>query len=491
MNENLYLTLARGFADHADACCLRQPGAEDWSYQRLDMLSARLATVMLERAAAGDRVLVQVDKCPEAVALYLACLRAGLVMVPLNTAYTSGELDYFREDAGPAIEIDNAALAALTREAASREPLHSVAEVTADDLAAILYTSGTTGRSKGAMLSHGNLASNALTLHEIWGFVPGDVLLHALPIYHVHGLFVALNTALLNGSTIIFLTRFDAGQVIEQLLDATVMMGVPTYYTRLLANSDFGRARCAHMRLFVSGSAPLTEQTFAAFEARTGHRILERYGMSETGMITSNPLQGERVAGTVGFPLPGVEIRVCSETGEPLATGEVGVVEVRGPNVFSGYWRKPEKTAAEFREDGFFITGDLGTLDGEGRLTLVGREKDLIISGGLNVYPREVELCLDDIDGIGESAVIGLPHEDFGEAVAAVCVAAGERLPPETAIREQLSGILANFKQPKVFIQVEALPRNTMGKVQKTILRERYRDWFRERDNEAQQGINP
>jgi malonyl-CoA/methylmalonyl-CoA synthetase len=488
MNRNLYLTLARGFADQPDSCCLRQPGGEDWSFRRLDDLSGGMAATLLQQTSPGDRVLVQVDKCPEAVALYLACLRAGLVLVPLNTAYTAGELDYFRGDSDPAVEIDDAALAALAREAAGCDPLTGSAEVSEDDIAAILYTSGTTGRSKGAMLSHGNLASNALTLHELWGFEPGDVLLHALPIYHVHGLFVAMNTALLNGSTVIFLDKFEVDKVLAELPRATIMMGVPTYYTRLLADPAFGPEHCLHMRLFISGSAPLTEQTFAAFEACTGHRILERYGMSETGMISSNPLHGERVAGTVGFALPGVELRVCDDNGALLPSGEVGVVEVRGPNVFRGYWQMPEKTAAEFREDGFFITGDLGQLDAERRLRLVGREKDLVISGGLNVYPKEVELCLDAIDGIRESAVIGLPHPDFGEVVVAVCVPGGEALPEDAKILDQLQGQLAKFKQPKVFIQVDALPRNTMGKVQKNTLRDRYGDWFRVGEKAAEQG---
>jgi malonyl-CoA/methylmalonyl-CoA synthetase len=328
------------------------------------------------------------------------------------------------------------------------------------------------------MLTHGNLASNALTLHRLWGFEDGDVLLHALPIYHVHGLFVALNTAFLNASTILFLDRFDTGIVLEQLPSATVMMGVPTFYSRLLASPDFGPAHYDHMRLFISGSAPLTEQTFAAFEARTGQRILERYGMSETGMITSNPLEGERRAGTVGYPLPGVEIRVCDDAGNELPPGEIGMVEVRGPNVFTGYWRLPEKTAAEFRADGFFVTGDLGHLAADGRLTLAGREKDLIITGGLNVYPKEVELCLDALEGIRESAVIGVPHPDFGEAVVAVCVPSKDNLPDEAGLRAALKNRLARFKQPKKYIQAASLPRNSMGKVQKNHLRQQYRELF-------------
>ncbi len=492
MNENLFLTLARGFADQPDKCCLKLPEGGQWSFRQLDTLSARMATVLLSRAATGDRVLMQVQKCPEAVALYLACLRAGLVLVPLNTAYTDSELDYFRQDAEPAIEIDDRSLQRLCLDSSrvdsyvdKHNDIGAAAAVGGSDLAAILYTSGTTGRSKGAMLSHENLCSNALTLHRLWGFEAEDVLLHALPIYHVHGLFVALNTALLNGSTILFHPRFDVAIVREGLAEATVMMGVPTFYTRILAEPAIDREACAGMRLFISGSAPLTEQTFAAFEDRTGHRILERYGMSETGMISSNPLRGERLAGSVGFALPEVEIRTCDDQGQTVPAGEVGVVEVRGPNVFSGYWRMPEKTASEFSEDGFFITGDLGRLDSDGRLWLVGREKDLIISGGLNVYPKEVELCLDSIDGVRETAVIGVPHPDFGEAVVAVCVMDGGLALVEAELQAAIADTLARFKQPKAYIQRADLPRNTMGKVQKNRLRDEYRDWFQARDAAA------
>ncbi len=478
MNENLFLTLSAGYADQLEQCCLQLTDGTAWSYGELDTLSARMARVLLQEAAGGDRVLVKVDKSPEAVALYLACLRAGLVLVPLNTAYTSVELDYFREDSKPALEIDDTGLRKLCLESSRVDALEGIADVDADSPAAIVYTSGTTGRSKGAILSHENLRSNAVTLHRLWGFEDGDVLLHALPIYHVHGLFVALNTALLNGSRILFLERFEAESVLAHLPAATVMMGVPTFYSRLLDRDDFNRDLCARMRLFISGSAPLNEQTFEAFEARTGQRILERYGMSETGMLTSNPLDGERLAGSVGYALPDVEIRVCSPQGEPLPTGEIGVVEARGPNVFSGYWEMPEKSAAEFREDGFFITGDLGRLDADGRLWLAGREKDLIISGGLNVYPREVELCLDDIDGVRESAVIGVPHPDFGEAVVAVWVADKDPGPNDEAMEAALAPQLARFKQPKAYIQRAELPRNTMGKVQKNRLREEYQDRF-------------
>ena len=478
MNQNLYYTLHQAFAGQLDKPCLLLPDGSSWSYRALDDLSARLAQVLLQRAQPGDRLLMQVSKCPAAVALYLACLRSGLVLVPLNTAYTAAELDYFRNDASPALVVFDAELTELVDAARDSAPLDEITPRDSNDLAAILYTSGTTGRSKGAMLTHGNLASNARTLHALWGFVEADVLLHALPIFHVHGLFVALNTALLNASSILFLEKFDTDLVIQQLAAATVMMGVPTFYTRLLNNRRFNADCAGHMRLFISGSAPLTEQTFAEFEARTGKRILERYGMSETGMISSNPLLGERIAGTVGFALPGTEMRVCSDRGQPLGPGEVGIVETRGPHVFAGYWQMPEKTASEFRDNGWFITGDLGFLDTAGRLSLAGREKDLIISGGYNVYPREVELVLDDIEGIGEAAVIGVPHPDFGEAVVAICVPDTGGLPSPDRLATQLENHLARFKQPKRLIQIDKLPRNTMGKVQKNLLRDQYQSLF-------------
>ncbi|MCX2983065.1 malonyl-CoA synthase [Halieaceae bacterium IMCC14734] len=494
MQCNLYQMLYDGFREHLTDIALQLPTADDWSYADLHQHSARMSHLLATQTNVGDRVLVQVDKCPPAVALYLACLRAGVVMVPLNTAYTARELDYFIDDAEPSLIICRAGDGARISEQSSctvftLEEFHSAALTAteaekivprnADDLAAIVYTSGTTGRSKGAMLSHGNLASNAKTLHSLWGFEAGDVLLHALPIFHVHGLFIALNTAFLNGSRILFLEKFDTAHVLDVMSAATVMMGVPTFYTRLLASPDFGPAHYAHMRVFICGSAPLTEPTFAEFEQRTGQRILERYGMSEAGMITSNPLHGERLAGTVGFALPGVEVRVCDDSGTSLASGEVGIVEARGPNIFQGYWRMPDKTAAEFREDGWFISGDMGVLDSDGRLSLVGREKDLIISGGYNVYPKEVELVLDEVPGIAESAVIGVPHPDFGEAVVAVCVTEkGKQLPAQSTLQASMADHLARFKQPKQLLAVSELPRNTMGKVQKNLLREQYRDLF-------------
>ena len=432
--------------------------------------------------------------------LYLACLRRGAVYLPLNTAYTLSELDYFFGDAEPALIVCDPArraeIAALGGAAAQiatldaygqgdlvdtldeEPPQAAIAPVSDDDLAALLYTSGTTGRAKGAMLTHRNLASNALTLVDAWGFSETDALLHALPLYHVHGLFVACNTALLAGARLLFLPRFDAAEALEALPRATVMMGVPTYYTRLLAQDGLSAARCAGVRLFVSGSAPLLEQTFYDFEARTGHRLLERYGMTETGMNTSNPLHGERRPGTVGLPLPGIELRVADEDGRVLGPGEIGVLEVRGPNVFKGYWRMPEKTAEEFRADGFFITGDLGRIGPDGYVAIVGRAKDLIISGGLNVYPKEIERVIDDLDGVVESAVIGVPHPDLGEAVAAVVVLAPGAAADEAAVIAAVRERLAGFKVPKRVWFADSLPRNAMGKVQKNALRARHEDAF-------------
>ena len=456
-----------------------------WTYGELDRASARCSAALRARGVeAGDRVLVQVPKSMEAVALYLGVLRCGGVYVPLNTAYTEREVDFFTGDASPRVVVrgagagpDTVGIDVLWREAQALDPDPAVEPRTDMDLAAICYTSGTTGRSKGAMITHGNLTSNALSLHEIWGFEPDDVLLHALPIFHVHGLFVALHTAFLNASKVLFLPSFDAAEVSRLLPEATVLMGVPTFYSRLLAEPGFGSADCDSIRLFVSGSAPLTEAVFGDFEARTGHRILERYGMTEAGMITSNPLRGERVAGTVGFPLPDVEARVVDGEGEELPAGEVGMLEIRGPNLFPGYWGLPEKTAEEMRGDGFFVTGDLASVDAEGRVTLVGRGKDLIIAGGFNVYPKEVEDRLDEVAGVRECAVIGAPHADLGEGVVAVLVAEGAPVEDDT-LRAALDAGLARFKHPRRFYWVDELPRNAMGKVQKNVLRERYRDAY-------------
>lgn len=420
----------------------------------------------------GDRVVVQVDKSMGAVALYLGCLRTGAIFVPLNTAYTAAEVDYFIDDAEPRLFVSVADMdgpeAPFWAEALALDPEHDIAASAADEIAAIVYTSGTTGRSKGAMLSHGNLLSNARTLLEIWGFRPDDILIHALPIFHVHGLFVALHTMFLNGSKTIFLQKFDTGQMVGLLPQATILMGVPTFYTRLLADPAFGRDAVANMRLFISGSAPLLAETHKAFEARTGMRILERYGMTEAGMITSNPLDGGRIAGTVGMPLPGVELRIAGEDGEPVAPSQPGVIEIRGPNVFKGYWRNPEKTAEDIRPDGWFITGDVATQDAEGRVTIVGRAKDLIISGGYNIYPKEIEEVIDAVPGVIESAVIGVPHADFGEGVVAVIVGDAAL---EPSVAAAVAANLARFKHPRQFAFVSELPRNAMGKVQKAELR--------------------
>jgi malonyl-CoA/methylmalonyl-CoA synthetase len=463
--------------------------------------SARLANVLVAAGVkSGDRVAVQVEKSPEAILLYLACLRAGAVYLPLNTAYTLAELEYFISDAEPKLfvaapekqdaiaplaqKLGVAALGtlgtdgiagSLNARAAAASPRFDDVACSDGDLAAILYTSGTTGRSKGAMLSHGNLASNAEVLKDYWQFTNEDVLLHALPVFHVHGLFVATNTILAAGASMIFLPRLDPDEIFRLLPDSTSMMGVPTFYVRLLQDSRLDQAATRHMRLFVSGSAPLLADTHGDWQTRTGHAILERYGMTETGMNTSNPFAGDRVPGSVGFPLPGVQLRITDpETGAPLPAGEIGMIEVKGPNVFSGYWRMPEKTRSEFREGGFFITGDLGRVDARGYVHIVGRGRDLIISGGYNVYPKEVESEIDALPGVVESAVIGLPHRDFGEGVTAVVVAkAGAQL-SEDAMMAALRGRLANFKLPKRILFVDDLPRNTMGKVQKNALRETY-----------------
>ena len=496
MSGNLYTHFETRFRAHGGQPCLRLPGAPDWTYAELEARVASAAGALAGLGVQpGDRVVVQTAKTPEAVALYLGCLKMGAVYVPLNTAYTPREVEYFLADAEPALfvcggdaplasgvpvaTLDAAGGGSFTDAVRAAPAVAEVADRRPDALAAIVYTSGTTGRSKGAMISHGNLVSNAQTLCETWGWREDDVLLHALPIFHVHGLFVAMHCAFLTGTSMVFLPGFDADTFVEHLARSTVAMGVPTFYTRLLARGDFGRETCANMRLFISGSAPLTEQTFHAFEARTGHRILERYGMSETLMNTSNPLDGERVAGTVGFALPGVEVRIAPEGGDALGPNAVGEIELRGPNVFSGYWRMPGKTAEEFRPDGFFRTGDMGVMDADGRVSIVGRAKDLVISGGYNVYPKEVESLIDEMPEVAESAVIGVPHPDFGEGVVAVLVpAAGDVT--LAAVQDALRGRLARFKQPKHVANLDVLPRNAMGKVQKNALRERFAQLFRD-----------
>ena len=499
MNANLYTAFEARFPAERRAPCLLTPDGARWTYADIEAESARYANLMRERGVTpGDRVAVQVEKSPQALILYLACLRAGAVYLPLNPAYPARELDYFLADAEPRMVVarpqSRDALAAsgerrgigvpLTLgahgdgtliEASRALPDHfDTASRAADDLAALLYTSGTTGKPKGAMLTHANLLSNAEVLHAAWGFGEGDVLLHVLPIFHTHGLFVACHTSLLNGSPMIFCPRFDAAETCRLLAQATVFMGVPTYYVRLLREAGFGAQHCANIRVFVSGSAPLLEQTFKEFSGRTGHTILERYGMTECGMSTSNPLHGERRAGAVGFPLPGIDLRVVGDDGAPLGPGEIGGIEFKGPNVFSGYWRMPEKTAGEFTADGYFRSGDLGQISKDGYIAIVGRGKDLVISGGFNVYPREVELLIDQIDGVAECAVIGLPHPDFGEQVTAVIVrersASG---PDEQSVIDALKSDLANYKIPKQVFFEDELPRNSMGKVQKSVLRER------------------
>ncbi|HKE41938.1 MAG TPA: malonyl-CoA synthase [Casimicrobiaceae bacterium] len=497
MNANLYALLHDHFAEHSEQPCLLIPGGPVIHYDDLDATSARIAHALLAAGcSAGDRVAVQVEKSWEALALYLACLRAGLVYLPLNTGYTlsANELPYFFEDADPAAIVCQAELldaitslrpqaavmtlhgdsVSLLGRAAEKPAMFDAVHSRPDDLAAILYTSGTTGRSKGAMLTHRNLGSNALTLVEQWGFTRGDVLLHALPIYHVHGLFVACHCVLLSASRMLWLPKFDAKEVTALLPQATVMMGVPTFYARLLAEPDFGAAACRSIRVFVSGSAPLLPETFNAFKSRTGQSLLERYGMTETGMNTSNPLAGERIAGAVGPPLPGVSVRIMGEEGTVCAAGVVGAIQVKGPNVFAGYWRMPEKTREEFTADGYFRTGDLGELLPNGYVKIVARAKDLIISGGLNVYPKEIEEKIDSLPGIAESAVIGVPDADFGEAVTAVVVPKPGMSPSESEIIAALKAQIAGFKVPKRVHFVDALPRNTMGKVEKSVLRERY-----------------
>ena len=496
MSNHLFDAL---FATAAPEAVAIRHGGGILTYGDLDLETARWAQALESlNVQPGDRVAVQVEKSLEALILYLAAVRIGAVYLPLNTAYTLAELTYFIGDAEPALVVCDPAMARRVEEIAGsgevvgmsaqgRGELYDLAQTNLvagppvarapEDLAAICYTSGTTGRSKGAMLTHRALESNASALKELWRFTEADVLIHALPIYHVHGLFVATHTAMMAGASVVLQPSFDPAAVIAAMPRSTALMGVPTHYTRLLAHPDLTRQAAAGMRLFVSGSAPLLAQTHRAWRERTGHAILERYGMTETGMNASNPYLGERRAGTVGFALPGVELRVVrEETGEPLAAGEIGGIEVRGPNVCAGYWRNPEKTAEAFRDDGFFVTGDLGSFDEDGYLTIVGRDKDLVITGGLNVYPKEVETEIDAIDGVVESAVIGLPHADFGEAVTAVVAVGSGKADSltERAILERLGDRLARFKQPKKVLFVADLPRNAMGKVQKAKLRETY-----------------
>ncbi len=503
--SNLYRVLESQFPRAPDRCAFETPDGRYYTFDDLRAGSAKIANWLASLGIArGSRIAVQVEKSVEAVMLYLAALRSGMVFLPLNTAYRESEIGYFISDAEPAVVVcspahfswvepiarangcrhvmtlGEAADGSLIQAATPHRATFKTVSSKPDDLAAILYTSGTTGRSKGAMLSHRNLASNARTLQKAWHWQRGDVLLHALPIFHVHGLFVALHGALINGSKTYWCTKFDADQIIRLLPRATVMMGVPTFYVRLAADDRLTRSVVKGVRLFISGSAPLLKETFEAFRAKTGHVILERYGMSETVMLTSNPYQGERRAGTVGFPLPGVGLRLVDDRGRTVrrrrqGLSEIGAVQVRGPNVFSGYWRMPEKTREEFTQDRWFRTGDMGQWDADGYLHLIGRSKDLIITGGYNVYPKEIEMLIDEMAGVDESAVIGIPHPDFGEAVTAVVVAKpGASLNPQSMIAE-IKARIANFKVPKAIHIVQTLPRNAMGKVQKNILREQFR----------------
>lgn len=470
----------------------------------LELASSQAHALTQNGLRPGDRLIMQVDKSFEALGLYAACIMTGIVLIPLNTAYTLTELDYYIDDGDVSAIVCSSTTASALKDAIrkpnrviftlnadgsgsltdqAREQPHqfTVADRMPDDLAAILYTSGTTGRSKGAMLTHANLLSNAQALKQLWQFTSDDVLLHALPLSHIHGLFIACNVMMLAGGRMLFLPKFDLDQVFEMLPEATSMMGVPTFYDRLLNDARLSRDAAAHIRVFISGSAPLRSETFDAFEKRTGHRILERYGMTETNITASNPYNGERRAGTVGLPVPGVELIITDpETGEPLSQGETGMVEVRGPGVFAGYWRMPEKTDAELRQNGFFITGDIGKLDANGYVHIVGRAKDLIISGGLNVYPKEIELLLDTQPGILESAVVGVPHSDFGESVLGIVVPMPGVSPDLELISKTIAASLANFKRPKKLVLMDELPRNAMGKVQKALLREKFKSVFSE-----------
>lgn len=506
-SQNLFAVLRAGFPAALDDVAIETDNGLLYSWRDLERSSAMMANLLQSlNLPDGARIAVQVDKSVEALVLYLASLRAGYVFLPLNPAYQSAEIEYFVGNAEPAVVVcssrnfgwvskiafqagtqnvftlNDDRTGSLLDRAAHCSDQHQVSPQSADDLAAILYTSGTTGRSKGAMLSHGNLADNARVLKDYWGWTKDDVLIHALPIFHIHGLFVAIHGALLNGSKMLWLAKFDVQNVIARLPKATVFMGVPTLYSRLLAEPALNSEACRHMRLFISGSAPMLIEVFNEWQQRTGHTILERYGMSETAMLTSNPYRAEqgveRRGGTVGFALPGVSLRVQGDNGQALAAGQLGGIEVKGPSVFRGYWRMPEKTAEEFTSDGYFKTGDVGQLDPQGYLTIAGRSKDLIISGGFNVYPAEIESVINQLPGVAESALIGVPHADFGEVGIAVVVARPGATLDADQIVATLKSRLANFKIPKRCFFAEELPRNTMGKVQKNLLREQYQALF-------------
>ena len=503
-NHNLYARFRAVFAPRLERTLLVTDAGDAYSYADIDREAARLANFLTRLGLrAGDRVSAQVVKSPQALCLYLACLRGGFVFHPLNTSYTARELEYFFADAEPAVVVCDSSMintiaplaqrlsipqaltlngdntGTLVEQSRAVEDDFILAHSEADDMATLLYSSGTTGKPKGIVLTHSNLYAGARTLVTAWGFTDEDILLHALPLFHIHGLFVALGCVLLSGAGMRWLPAFDVDQVIDLLPECTTMMGVPTYYTRLLASDRFTRATAADMRLFISGSAPLLKETFYEFEQRTGQRILERYGLTETNMNTSNPLHGVRKPGTVGLPLPDVQLRICDVDGNALPEGKIGAIQVRGANVFKEYWKLPEQTAGDFTEDGYFNTGDLGVMDGDGYISIVGRSKDMIISGGLNVYPAEVEDVINALDGVREVAVIGVPHADLGEAVVAVIVRT-----PGTPIseRQMIQGArqsLANYKLPKRAVFVDELPRNAMGKLQKNRLRRDYENLFR------------
>lgn len=503
-NHNLFAALRAAFPASLDEVALETDNGLTYSWRDLERATAMMANLLQSLGLPdGARVAVQVEKSVEALMLYLATLRAGYVFLPLNTAYQSAEIEYFIGNAEPAVVVcssknfgwvskiafkagtqnvftlDDDRTGSLLERAAHCSDRHDIAVKKPGDLAAILYTSGTTGRSKGAMLSHGNMLSNALVLKDYWGWKKGDVLIHALPIFHVHGLFVAVHGALINGSKMIWLSKFDPRLVVKKLPEATVFMGVPTLYVRLLAEPGLDREACRNMRLFVAGSAPLLIETFNAWQQRTGHTILERYGMSETAMLTSNPYEGgERRGGTVGLALPGVSLRVQGEDDRPVPVGEIGAIQVKGPNVFQGYWRMPEKTKEEFTPDGYFKTGDVGKIDERGYITIVGRSKDLIISGGYNVYPAEIEGYINDMPGVAESALVGVPHPDFGEVGVAIVVPKPGVSLDAGQIIAGLKSRLANFKIPKRCFIASELPRNTMGKVQKNVLRDQQKGLF-------------
>ena len=494
---NLFSSYSKGFPEDLNRVFIEHIEGSIITYRDLLDQSEKYANGFKALGLqAGDRVSIQVSKSPEVVFIYLACLRSNLIFHPLNTAYKEKELSFFLNDAKPSVFIceqevsDKIASLDIDQLPSNIYTLlpnqkgtihdikvpgnHEVQDCPEEQIAALLYSSGTTGKPKGIMLSHGNIGSNAHALKEAWQFTSDDCLLHALPIYHVHGLFVALGCALLSGSKVLWLDTFNPDAVVNALPNCTVMMGVPTYYTRLLSNEKLNKEVVKNIRIFISGSAPLLEETFDEFYIRTGHEIIERYGMTETNIISSNPVNGERKSGTVGLCLKAQALRIVDDGENILGLDDIGNIQVKGPNVFKGYWNLPEKTKEDFGTDNFFSTGDKGFLDAEGYLTIVGRAKDMIISGGLNVYPKEVESVINEIEGVIESAVIGLPDDDLGEKVVAVIVRKDQSQITESEVISSLKTQMAGFKVPKKIILIEELPRNAMGKVQKNILRDIY-----------------